>query len=173
MKSTPVRPAAIMRLIALPPAPPTPTTLMRTFRGPLWALSSVIVKRRFLVPFKAPFVLLSRDRSASVTRFPSPVSRGGRRAALLPRPFAGLLLRPVDGQAHAVAKMGEATMFVSPHDPDGCPRGTWWSKIPLGHLGRPARLAVPPVRTRPALWSSPGSRRAPLEEEMEELLARG
>src|SRR6266403_3945275 len=45
MKSTPCRPAAIMLLTALPPAPPTPNTIMRAFISRISVMSVIFASR--------------------------------------------------------------------------------------------------------------------------------
>src|SRR5260370_40104574 len=45
MKSTPCNPAAIMLLTALPPAPPTPNTIMRAFISRISVMSVIFTSR--------------------------------------------------------------------------------------------------------------------------------
>ena len=101
MKSTPTRPETIILLTALPPAPPTPQTMMRGFNS----LSSGIFK---LIVIAWPLVYSSRSHRPCFSM--SPVSGRRRRR---PENLETVLQPPAD-TVHVAVRSGRLQRNVTP-----------------------------------------------------------
>src|SRR3954453_23628550 len=128
-KSTPTSPETIMLLTALPPAPPTPHTMMRGFSSrSSGALISIVMSASLpLAPAGAPLVSVI-PKAAAATRQPGSSSK----TLLQPAPDpcdVSVVGRVVADRAVLRPQMFEARRLRIDHQPDGGGEGRAFRRL--------------------------------------------
>ena len=126
MNSTPLSPAAIMRLTALPPAPPTPMTLIVAAGC---AIDFEFEHVHPPWPLRALVLPAARSRTAPRRSAADPIGHRQARASGACR-TSPLRSAPRAGSGPPRSRSaGRATFSISPESPLGTPRRTGISKI--------------------------------------------